>query len=103
MSWSVLDQELAIESKDRARKYIESILNAKRDDELFQKWEDILEEFYLSDKVREEVKASVTRTLISSTAATNSEDEENTFNSMISKVLYRGSEWNRERFLNSIV
>ena len=37
LSWSVLNQELAIESKDRARKYIESILNAKCDDELFQK------------------------------------------------------------------
>lgn len=103
LGWSVLNQELAIESKDRARKYIESILNAKCDDELFQKWEDILEEFYLSDKVREEVKASVTRTLISSTAATNSEDKETTFNSMISKVLYRGSGWSRGRFLDSIV
>lgn len=69
---TVLNQELAIESKDRARKYIESILNAKCDDELFQKWEDILEEFYLSD-------------------------------SMISKVLYRGSGWSRGRFLDSIV
>ena len=72
LGWSILNQELAIESKDRARKYIESILNAKCDDELFQKREDILEEFYLSDN-------------------------------MISKVLYRGSGWNRERFLNSIV
>ena len=51
LSWSVLNQELAIESKDRARKYIESILNAKCDDELFQKREDILEEFYLSDNM----------------------------------------------------
>ena len=103
MSWSVLNQELAIESKDRARKYIESILSAKCDDELFQKREDILEEFYLSDKVREEVKALVTQMLINSTAATNSEDKETTFNSMISKVLYRGSGWSRGRFLDSIV